>query len=63
MGRRKCEGEVSLHNDKGKIRLWWRLTSKRYSLSLFWIYTRIVSFGHIWLVGDKSPLNPFPRQP
>src|SRR4030095_9377778 len=40
MGRRKFKGEVSLHNDKGKIRLRWRLNNKRYSLNLSWIYTR-----------------------
>jgi integrase len=40
MGRRKYKGEVSLHNDKGKIRLRWRLNNKRYSLNLSWTYTR-----------------------
>jgi len=40
MGRRKYKGEVSLHNDKGKIRLRWRLNSRRCSLNLSWIYTR-----------------------
>ena len=40
MGRRKYKGEISLHNDRGKIRLRWRLNSKRYSLNLSWTYTR-----------------------
>jgi integrase len=40
MGRKKCKGEISLYNDKGKIRLRWRLNSQRYSLNLSWIYTR-----------------------
>jgi len=40
MGRRICKGEVSLQNDRGKIRLRWRLNSKRYSLNLSWTYTR-----------------------
>jgi integrase len=40
MGRKKCKGEVSLYSDKGKIRLRWRLNSKRYSLNLSWICTR-----------------------
>ena len=40
MGRRKFKGEVSLHSDKGKIRLRWRLNSKRYSLNLSWKCTR-----------------------
>ena len=34
MGRRKPAGEVSIHNDKGNIRLRWRFSSERYSLSL-----------------------------
>jgi hypothetical protein len=33
MGRRTYKGEVSLYNDKGKIRLRWRLNGKRYSLT------------------------------
>src|SRR4051794_40597287 len=40
MGRRKRKGEVSLHNDKGNIRLRWRFNAERYSLNLRLPYRR-----------------------